>query len=91
MKFIDDLDEQDKKEEGSRLERAKAADLVTLPENVEGTNCGNCQFVDLKTKFCNHEKVLQTVSPRMCCIFWNAPGTKREWVKEEGEKTNDEE
>ncbi len=66
-------------EKPSRLERAKNADLVTFPKEVEGANCANCQFVDLKNKYCTHTEVDQKVAPNMCCSYWNAPGTKREW------------
>ena len=68
-------------ENDTRLERAKKADLITLPEDIEGVNCSNCQFIDLK-KFCTHPDVMQSVSERMCCSFWNAPGAKREWIKD---------
>lgn len=64
-----------------RLDRAEHADLITLPENITGTNCSNCKFVDLKTKMCNHPEVNQKVSERMCCKYWDAEGTKREWEK----------
>lgn len=60
------------------LERAKKADLVTLPKGVAGTNCGNCRFVD--DDRCDNPKVNQRLKDgpkRMCCIYWDAPGTKR--------------
>lgn len=67
-------------EEGmSRLERAEHSDLITLPESIEGTNCGNCKFIDLKTKMCMNEEVNQKVNERMCCKYWDAEGVKREW------------
>lgn len=64
------------------LERAANADLVTLPLNVVGTNCGNCRFVTATgqgTGFCNHPSVLQPVTTRMCCALWDAHGTLRTW------------
>jgi len=56
------------------LERAKAADLVTLPEDVKGTNCYNCMYIfDKKDDigFCKHPKVAQYVNERMCCALWD--------------------
>ena len=82
MKYLK-MFENDGEEKPSRLERAKNADLVTLPEGIEGTNCANCKFVDLKNKYCTHKDVDQKVSERMCCALWDAEGTKREWEKEE--------
>lgn len=67
------------------LERAKEADLITLPKSVEGTNCFNCEYVTNKTKekgFCSHKKVLQLVNDRMCCAYWNNPGVYRAFGKE---------
>jgi hypothetical protein len=67
---------------GAALERAKAADLVTLPKGVKGTNCANCRFVDGDT--CTNPKVRQRLkdgAARMCCALWDAVGTKRAWKK----------
>ncbi len=64
------------------MERAKEADLLTLPEKVTGTNCLNCQFVkDVKGSngYCNHPKVKQLVSNRNCCAYWSASGVIRPW------------
>lgn len=63
----------------AQLERAKAADLVTLPKNITGTNCGNCSYI--KEGFCTHKKVQQPVSARLCCAYWDAEGTIRPWEK----------
>lgn len=62
--------------------RARKADLIILPEAVQGTNCSNCQFVEIIDKnagtgYCQHPQVRQMVTARMCCIFWDAPGTQR--------------
>ena len=45
-------DESDKNDQGGldpanheELARYKHADLITLPADVKGTNCGNCKFV----------------------------------------------
>jgi len=62
--------------------RAKNTDLVTLPEHVRGTNCGNCQYVRVMSGFvgmCVHPKVNQPVTARMCCALWDAPGTIRDF------------
>ena len=62
------------------LERAKKADLVTLPPSVKGTNCYNCKFIDNKRKeigFCRHPKVLLNVTERMCCALWDNKFTYR--------------
>lgn len=59
------------------LERAKKADLITLPNNIKGTNCGNCKFI--KDGYCFHSKIKQNVANNQCCIYWDAEGVKREW------------
>ena len=64
-----------------KLAAAKHADLITLPESVQGTNCGNCEYFVKKTKFCKHEEVQQTVSDKMCCKYWDHPDAKRAWEK----------
>lgn len=60
------------------LERARRADLVTLPEGTEGTNCGNCKFVE-DGGYCGNPKVDQPVNDHMCCALWDADGTQRAW------------
>jgi hypothetical protein len=74
------------------LEALKAADFVELPEEVEGTNCGNCEYVREDKgggHSCGHEKIKgQPVTPRHCCAYWDAPGTKREF-QERIEETMD--
>ncbi len=69
---------------GAQALRAKQADLIILPDNVQGTNCSNCRFVNISDKatgqgYCRHPQVDQPVSARMCCIYWDAPGTQRVW------------
>lgn len=63
--------------------RARKSDLITLPPNIWGTNCGNCKFVRNVGPegfgFCSHPKVLQPVSARMCCAFWDANGVLRDF------------
>ena len=77
------LKEEDDAQNNTKLDRAKAVDLITLPEGITGTNCGNCQFFDKEKAFCNNEKVNQAVTSRMCCALWNAPGVKRAWQTNE--------
>jgi len=64
------------------LARAARTDLVTLPLDVEGTNCGNCRFVTggNPIAFCLHPSVWQAVTARMCCALWDATGTRRSWL-----------
>lgn len=69
-----------------QVSRAKAADLITLPRNVEGTNCGNCSFIKIIDKqkgtgFCIHPQVQLPVTARMCCAFWDNKGATRQWKK----------
>ena len=71
------LDQKDQEE----MARAKKADLITLPKDIEGTNCFNCKFVDKKKGFCNHKEVMQNVTARMCCALWDANGVYRPWQK----------
>lgn len=70
--------------ESDEIERAKKADLLTLPPKVEGTNCANCKFLasfDDKTGIgvCGHPEVKLKVTPKMCCAFWFADGSLRQW------------
>lgn len=56
------------------LARAKGVDLITLPDDVEGTNCYNCKWIsEYKSDekgMCTHPEVRQYVNERMCCIEW---------------------
>jgi hypothetical protein len=59
---------------------AKHADLITLPADVEGTNCGNCRHVRDKGKghYCNHPELEKSpVNERMCCKYWDNKGVIR--------------
>lgn len=52
------------------------ADFVRLPDSVKGTNCGNCRFQEDGN--CQHPKLTPLkVTPRDCCAYWDAEGTKR--------------
>lgn len=55
--------------EGQAKKVAKSCGLVTLPQSIEGTNCGNCIF--FKDNFCDHSKILLPVTSRMCCALWD--------------------
>lgn len=70
------------------LARAAQADLVTLPETVQGTNCANCLWarpstpgqITISWYWCAHPKVDLPITPRMCCALWDATGTRRAWL-----------
>lgn len=59
-----------------------AADFVALPEDIAGTNCGNCRFNrDGRCQFNERGVDLRglPVDDRHCCGEWDAPGTGRPW------------
>lgn len=72
----------DKTKEDLEAERAEKVDLIVLPEAIQGTNCGNCKFINPDTNDCNNKEVLQKVSERMCCALWDAEGVKRKWKEQ---------
>jgi hypothetical protein len=59
-------------------DRAKKAELVTLPADVPGKNCGTCVYGQLNPKDeigpCKHPQVMMLVSARQGCKFWTHPG-----------------
>lgn len=64
------------------LHKARPADLITLPRDVQqegGTNCFNCKYIEKHGKigWCKYEKVHQWVNERNCCSFWNHDKVKR--------------
>jgi hypothetical protein len=64
------------------IAKAKEADLITLPADVTGTNCGNCKYVTLGqdgTGMCKHPEVKQAVNNRNCCAYWDNAAVKRPW------------
>lgn len=64
------------------IKKFKHADLITLPVSVSGTNCGNCQHFQghgNAVGYCDHHDILQNVTSRMCCVYWNHSGVSREW------------
>ena len=67
----DELNEQGgvKIEGQAELKRAEKADLITLP----GGGSPEIKFS------CGHSSVNLPVNERMCCVYWDAPGTFRPW------------
>jgi hypothetical protein len=59
------------------LQRAKNVDLITLPLDIDGTNCGNCKYI--KERYCTHPRVRQDVNNRMCCVLWSRKGEYRQF------------
>jgi hypothetical protein len=55
------------------MQRAKTADLITLPggSKADATN----------KKACGHPKIKMYVTVRMCCGYWDNSGVKRPWKK----------
>jgi len=59
---------------------AMAANLVTLPQDVEGASCHSCAHFrqldeDLGTGFCTNPQLKQDVTARMVCSLWENPGS----------------
>lgn len=71
---------------GDELNKAKKADLITLPKNVSGTNCSasNCTMYATTRDgklFCKHPKIMLPVTDRMSCGWWDNNDVKRDWNK----------
>lgn len=64
---------------GEGLNRAREADLITLPPGIEGTNCsaGNCMY--RKEGMCIHPKINLPVTDHMSCSWWDNTEVIREW------------
>ncbi len=57
----------------SEMERAKRADLITLP---------GWSREDARSKrMCMHPEVQMYVTERMCCAFWDNTEVRRPWEK----------
>jgi hypothetical protein len=56
---------------GEEMERAKKADLITLP--------GGSKAEAENKKFCKHEEIKMFVTARMCCAYWDNSAVKRPW------------
>ena len=61
------IDPHDEKE----MERARTADLITLPG-------GSKQDAPFK-RLCYNEKIRMYVTVRMCCGYWDNENVKRPW------------
>ncbi len=59
------------------LSRAKDVDLITMPKDIDGTNCGNCKF--MRKGSCAHPRVNQKVNNRQCCVLWSRHGEYRQF------------
>jgi hypothetical protein len=55
------------------MEKAKTADLITLP--------GGTKKDAVNKKFCYNDKIKMYVTVRMCCGYWDNAGVKRPWKK----------
>lgn len=98
MKSFNEWKKQEKKSDESlrkdrhgglvpdNMKRAKHVDLITLPPDVEGTNCGNCLYYvpDGSHGWCEHKDVMMHVNKRMCCKYWDNDGVERSWGEMEG-------
>ncbi len=54
------------------MKNAKAGDLVTMPGDE----------LPSAMKMCNHPKMAQYVTERMCCALWDSKGTLRAFGKQ---------
>lgn len=48
--------------------RAVDSDLIKLPQDHEGANCGNCKYLGEKW-FCKNKEIQMTVAANMCCNY----------------------
>lgn len=55
------------------MQRAKEADLITLP--------GGAKDDAANKKFCYNDKIKTFVTVRMCCGYWDNAGVRRPWKK----------
>jgi hypothetical protein len=58
------------------IKRAREVDLITMPANINGTNCYNCKWISSSksdVSMCTQPKVRQLVNSRMCCVLWSNP------------------
>lgn len=72
----------DKASKDEELKRAEKVDLITMPKNITGVNCGNCMYFNSSNSQCVNKEVDQKVTDKMCCSLWDAEGTNRAWKKE---------
>ena len=55
------------------MQRAQAADLITLP--------GGSKADAPNKRMCYHKKIKMFVTVRMCCAYWDNDAVKRPWKK----------
>lgn len=69
-----ELNEQggSKPENDEQMATAKQGDLITMPGKKMATH----------KVMCAHPKMKQYVTERMCCAYWDAPGTLRAYGKQ---------
>ena len=61
------------------MDRAKKADLITLPGGIKADATNK--------KFCYNDKIKMYVTVRMCCAYWDNDGVKRPWKKTDNPKS----
>lgn len=59
--------------DANQLENAQKAVLISMPQSIQGTNCGNCKF--FSNNFCGHAQMQLPVNVRQCCNYWDSAGT----------------
>lgn len=72
------------------VKKFKHADLIVLPNNIEGTNCGNCKYASDKSNgmlYCKHPDLELVVTEKMCCRYWDHADVKRNWTVSKEYKT----
>ena len=57
------------------MERAKKADLITLP--------GGLKSETVNKRLCYNTNIKMYVTARMCCGYWDNEGVKRPWKRNE--------
>lgn len=64
---------------GEGLNRAREADLITLPPDIKGTSCaaGNCMYRE--EGICIHPKINLPVTDHMSCGWWDNKDVIRPW------------
>ena len=60
------------------MDRAKEADLITLP--------GGSKADVTNKKLCSNDNIKMYVTVRMCCAYWDNDGVKRHWKKTKKQK-----
>lgn len=71
-------------------EALAAADFITFPTSVKGSNCSNCVFMKSEGEghYCDHQRIRgQPVTPRNCCKYWDTKGAVRAWAPDGEQKT----